>query len=170
MYASSPLANLQTNISDVRHENINLLSFFQFFNNEIIPDFISKRINSVFELEKGINLLIDPNITTCTVYAGSYFYLSWYGLYLMGIFILVFPLIYIKLLPKNSLLNITGIAILNTLYLFFIFDNMFYFSGLSFQLIYPLILRKILKPKKMENTSNGKNYKSITRNSKSSLN
>lgn len=151
LYASSPLANLQNNIDNIRHNNIDVINFFEFFNNEILPDFISKRINELLNLEKATFVLIDPNFNVSTVYTGSFFYLSWLGLIFMAIFILGFPLVYMSILSKKNLLNVSGIAILNTLYIFLIFDNMFSFSGLSFQLIYPLLMSKIINPVKINN-------------------
>jgi hypothetical protein len=86
-------------------------------------------------------------LTVSSVYAGSYVYLSWIGMVIMGIFIIIFPLFYISFLSKKSKYYVTAIAILNSLYLFLIFDNMFSFSGLSLQLLYPLIFHKLDKMK-----------------------
>jgi hypothetical protein len=147
IYISSPIANLQATIDDGKFhtEVTNLNAIFSFVNNEIFPDFVSKRLNSVYDFTKKNPSLIDPQLTVATVYANSYVYLSWLGLFFMALFIFTVPIIYHSLLGKHHQFSLTGIAILNSLYVFLIFDNMFAFSGLSFQLIYPLIFKRSQK-------------------------
>jgi hypothetical protein len=140
IYLSSPLANLQENISFGRDKNIVNQNYTDFLVSEIVPDFISKRINGMQGREENPSLLIHPALNVGTVYLGSYYYLSWIGLILMGTFIMAFPIVYISLLRTDECLFICGVAMLNTMYFFVIFDNIFALSGMSFQLVYPLIL------------------------------
>lgn len=147
LYISSPLANLQANINDDRSLDLDLNNFIMFINTQLLPDFISKRISNLYDTEKERAMLITEELTVSSVYTGSYVYLSWLGLVIMAIFIMSFPLFYISFLSKKNKYYVTAIAILNSLYLFLIFDNMFYFSGLSLQLLYPLIFHKLDKMK-----------------------
>jgi hypothetical protein len=139
LYISSPLANLQRTIADSDSVDLTFGRLLSFINFEIFPDFVSKRISKFLEVKKmGINR-ITPALAVGTVYAGSYVYLNWLGLVLMFSCTIFASFIYIILLKRDSTFFITGIAILNTLVLFNMFSNMFSFSGVSFQLVYPLI-------------------------------
>jgi len=147
LYISSPLANLQTNLNEDKSLDLDFSNFVMFITTQILPDFISKRINTIYGTEIEKPSLMTQALNVSTVYAGSYVYLSWLGLVIMATFIMSFPLFYISYLSKKSKYYVTAIAILNSLYLFLIFDNMFYFSGLSLQLLYPLLLQKLEKIK-----------------------
>jgi hypothetical protein len=52
---------------------------------------------------------------------------------------MVISFLYVLILKPTNQFFATGIAILNSVLLFSIFDNMLVFSGLSFQLLYPLL-------------------------------
>jgi hypothetical protein len=136
LYISSPLANLQTTINITKSDQYmdGTSAFFEFVNNEILPDFISKRLNKMYSHESRQSVLIDPQFNVSTVYARSYTYLSWVGMFLMASLVCLFPLLYTSLLHKENPFNLTAISILK-------FDNMFVFSGLILQLIYPLIFQ-----------------------------
>jgi hypothetical protein len=139
LYISSPLANLQQTISNSESVDFTFGRLLSFINFEILPDFVSKRISEFLEVKKMKINQITPALTAGTVYAGSYVYLNWLGLVLMFSFTMLASCSYIILLRRDNVFFITGISILNTLILFNIFSNMFYFSGASFQLVYPLI-------------------------------
>ena len=148
LYLSSPLANLQENVSYGRDKIINGQDFSDFILNEIIPDFISKKINEVSNKQEKSFLQIHPALNVGSVYTGSYYYLLWMGLFLMGFFIMAFPAVYISLLRTDECLFTCGIAMLNTMYFFLVFDNMFALSGMSFQLIYPVVLSYLFGKRK----------------------
>jgi hypothetical protein len=139
LYISSPLANLQKTITDSEPADLTFSRLLSFINFEILPDFISKRISRFLEIKKIQINQITPAMTVGTVYGYSYAYLNWLGLALMFSYTMLASFTYLILLKKNSTFFITGIAILNTLILFNIFSNMFSFSGISFQLVYPLV-------------------------------
>jgi hypothetical protein len=147
LYISSPLANLQEAINKSKISNISSDNILQFVSNEVLPDFISKRLNEAFSIKRATTILITEDLTVATVYANSFLYLSWFGLIMMALLIISFPLIYSKRLMNDNPFYLTGISTMNTLYLFLIFDNMFVFSGLSFQLVYPLFMAKFIEVK-----------------------
>lgn len=149
LYSSSPLANLQQNMNNEKNIVINLDTISGFIIDELMPDFVSKRLQTIFGLERREVTLISKAWTTTTVYSGSYFHLSWLGLVIMACFIMFFPLLYISLFSPYNYNNfhVSAIATLNTLYFFLLFDNMFYVSAMSFQLVYPLIASKIFHKK-----------------------
>ena len=139
IYISSPLANLQKTLEDSDSVDLTFGRLLSFVNFEILPDFVSKRISKFLEVKKMKINQITPALTVGTEYAGSYVYLNWLGLVLMFSYTMFASFIYIILLKKNRTFFITGIAILNTLVFFNMFSNMFSFSGVSLQLVYPLI-------------------------------
>jgi len=139
LYISSPLANLQnaTNHAQVEY------SFGSFLNYEILPDFISKRIEKISTVQKKDVPRIAGWLTVSTFYARSYVFLGWIGILTIFVFFIGTTFTYIFLLRKGSKYYVTGLSILNTLVLFNTFDNMYAFTGLNFQLIYPLLFSVI---------------------------
>lgn len=141
IYISSPLANLQKTINDFEYEeDISLSDTFDFTVTQIFPDFISKRIVGLYEIAVPSIIQITPELNVSTAFAQSYVILGWVGISLLIIFMFIFALFYILLLKSlNSDYFVVGIAILNSIFVFNTFSNMFAFTGLSFQLVYPLL-------------------------------
>lgn len=145
MYVSSPLANLQTNINSNPVTGLQYVTL-QYINNEIIFDFVSKRINKLMGWEKVKYQTIPGPFNVSTVYSGSYSYQGWWGIIIMAAFLFALPWAYCGLLPNNGY-ALTGVSILCSMYLFLGFDNMIRFSGLSFQLVYPFVFPAFIKIK-----------------------
>ena len=141
IYISSPLANLQQTIDHYEHEEDLTLSDSAIFGiTQLFPDFISKRVVSLYDIEIPNVHQITPELNVSTAFAQSYVILGWVGVSLFIVLIFIFALFYIILLKKiNSEYFVVGLAILNTIFIFNAFTNMFSFTGLSFQLIYPVI-------------------------------
>ena len=148
IYSTSSLANLeQTFLTNYNHK-INVQSMVKFINSSILPDFIAKRIDSMLDIEyKESYEQVSPNLTVSAFYANSFVNLGWLGVILLFLYLVFFIFMYRILLDKDSCFFITGISMLNTIVIFNFFSNSFTFSGLSFQLIYPLIF-SILMDKK----------------------
>ena len=145
IYLSSPVANLQQNINTFQVPSLSVSRMAQFVNNEMLFDFISKRVNRIFGIEREReNTLPGKPFNVSTVYSRSFSYLGWMGMFIIATFIAILPLIYVKLLPVNRYC-LAGIAILNTTYLFLFFDNTIRFSGLGLQLVYPFVLPMVEK-------------------------
>ncbi|MGI8952517.1 MAG: hypothetical protein ACR2FN_13145 [Chitinophagaceae bacterium] len=138
LYITSPLANVQETINDHHITAFSFQKFGTFLNRDFLPDFIWKR--NVFFLQpvEHVNQ-IAPAFTVGTVYGTSFAYIGWWGMLLMYFYILFFNLFIILTVSKKSAFFVTGIAILDCIMLFNIFDNMFSFSGLSMQLFYPIV-------------------------------
>lgn len=137
IYISSPLANLQSNITKEAHQKKQVKNFIV---TELLPDFLSKRIAPLIHAERAELKNISPFLTVGTIYARSYVLLGWAGIIIMFIFCSAFVFSYIILLRKNSIYYVTGISILCTFVIYNSFTNMIYFSGISFQLVYPLVM------------------------------
>jgi hypothetical protein len=140
IYTTSPLANLQHNINVNAPHRPTGSSAVQWFNNEILFDFISKRINGFTGQTRELQKTIPGPFNASTVYSGSYSYLGWVGLMLMAIFVLALPLVFIRILAESSPFFLTAFALLNTIFLFMIFENTIRFTGLGFQMVYPFLL------------------------------
>ena len=145
IYISSPIANLQKNVCDYPVEAFSIRKFAELINSEVFPDFLSKRINSLFKLDLYTDKRIPGPFNVSTIYSRSYSYAGWVGMALMAGALLLFPLLFLKLLPPSSDFFISGWAILCTMYLFLVYDNTLRFTGLSFQLVYPVILNLLYK-------------------------
>lgn len=143
LYISSPLANLQSTIERAP-ETSQLWS--SFFNYALLPDFISKRTGSFLDIPNYDVPRIVPWLTVSTFYAKSYVFLGWLGIIFMFLFFMTTTFLYVFLLRKRSKYYVTGLAILSTLVLYNTFDNMYAFTGLNFQLIYPLIFGYLKMP------------------------
>ena len=140
VYATSPLANLQQNINSGRPEPLSAKSLVLWLNNEVLPDFISKRVNAFLEIDRRKTETIPGPFNATTIYSGSYTYAGWPGMVLMAVVILLVPIIYLRILPPASPFFLPGLVIVNTIFLFMIFDNTIRFTGLSFQVVYPILL------------------------------
>lgn len=145
IYGTSALANLQNIINERgRSENTSLSEFAI---TQFLPDVFGKNINSS-EYE-NINLRtyqyqVSPVLNVSTFLFKPYYLLGWFGIIAMIIFVLIFPVLYLLILnPLESNYIIIGISILNTIYAFMFFDNMFTISVLSLQLLLPVIQGKI---------------------------
>jgi oligosaccharide repeat unit polymerase len=135
VYITSPMANLQETINELPHESG---SFSEFFVSELMPDFISKRVIGHLGVNDKIEIpLITPELNVSTIYARSYGYLGWFGLGAMFASLVAGIFIYVKLI-ENSAYRVPALALLNTLIVFCIFDNMITFSGMSLQLAWLL--------------------------------
>ena len=143
IYISSPLANLQENINSYPYYPVSVKKILEMINNEILMDFISKRINGYFKVNREPEHTIIGPFNVSTVYSRSFSYLGWIGMIIMLGVVLIIPWLYIKVLPADSPFFHTGFAILCTIFLFLAYDNMIRFTGLSFQLVYPITLHFI---------------------------
>ena len=144
IYLSSPVANLQQNIKWTQQPvPVTFRRVVAMINNELLFDFISKRTNRLFQLENidhyTENYTITGVFNVTTLYSRSFSYVGWWGMVIMAIASLLFPWAYLKILPTGSPFFVTGMAILCTMFLFMAYDNTFRFTGLGFQLVYPLL-------------------------------
>ena len=133
LYITSPLGNLQATINSGLSQSTDVIAFVY---SAMVPDFISKHL----DFQPAVITKIAPFLTVGGIYSASYVFMGYVGMVLTYIFVVLFVLLYLFLLPRHTPYTTTGMAILATLIIFNIFDNMIVFSGLSFQLIYSLIL------------------------------
>lgn len=140
IYLSSPIANLQHNVNTHTPPPVTPGRLSTWAINETLPDFLSKRINRFFGLRPEEAQRITGPFNAASIHTQSFLYLGFTGMALITFTLFLLPWVYVKLIPHQSPFFLTGIALLNTMFLFSIFVNTISFTGLSFQLVYPVIL------------------------------
>jgi oligosaccharide repeat unit polymerase len=137
IYITSPLSNLQYNINNstpaFTAKGVSLLVV-----NEMMLDAISKKINASLDLIPTPPSLIVETLTVSTTLAGSYVDAGWLGMMLFIAVLWISPILY-ALIIQDTPLAVIGISTMCTIYFFSIFDNMLALTGLTFQLVFPLI-------------------------------
>jgi len=137
-YISSPLANLQVNINTYQVKPITIKRFFEYINNELVFESISKRINSLVGIEREDESVVKYPFNVSTMYSRSYSYLGWIGMIIMAIVVLGIPIWYSQLLVNNPY-RLVGVAIMCSAFLFMSYDNTIRLMGMGFQLVYPVL-------------------------------
>lgn len=151
IYMTSPLANFEANVDYYQERSVNIGNMVKFAKKSVLPDFISKRIETIFPQTYEEVKRVSPNLTVSSFLSDAFVNLGWLGVILIYVYFIFLVLIYRFLLGDDSSFLISGIAILNTVTMLNFFSNMFTFSGLSFQLIYPVILTIIFKKEYFKN-------------------
>ncbi|MGL5414437.1 MAG: O-antigen polymerase [Clostridium sp.] len=137
LYISSPLANFQLNMNKYKNHFYTESDAITFFKNDILLDAITKRLKPT---ERNHCYLIKPQLVVGTMFMDSYVDFGNLGITLVYCNFIIFYLIYLKLLKRNTVYYKIGIAMLCTLSLLSVFNNMIRFSGMSFQLLYPVLI------------------------------
>jgi hypothetical protein len=138
LYTSSPLANLQLNVTDrVAPDSPELYVFL-----ELLPDFISKRLVSEDTTASFSPLLITQQLTVCTMYGRSFVLLGWAGLCISFLYFVAVCSICLRVL-KHSKYFVATTGILCALAFLGIFDNMLVVSGGIMPVIVALVLKLV---------------------------
>lgn len=137
LYAASPLANFQNNVTKTKDVNYNFVDLIIF---ETFPDALSKRIAVILNRHPLGHHQIVHWLTVGSIYSKSYSYVKWFGPIILFCYLCWVITISIGLVPKSSSYHITVVAILLTLVFMNTFDNMLVFTGMILQLVYPIIL------------------------------
>lgn len=99
----------------------------------IIPDFLSKRLFLEYSIIPELQV---EAFTTCTMYTNVYISFGYLGMILNFIiyFIIYFIFTHIKMIDETN--KIIGFSILSMIFALSIFNDMLWYSGYSFTLIY----------------------------------
>ncbi|WP_077307319.1 O-antigen polymerase [Terribacillus halophilus] len=144
LYATSPIANLQNAIDLVKPGD----SFGDFFITQLTPDFVSDRLVNLYNIDPSLanSALITPELTVGTQYIGSYVYYGWVGVIITAaILILSLLAVLILLRQSNPFMFIIGNAVICTILILSLFENMFMFAGLFLPLVYCLMFTFVFK-------------------------
>lgn len=140
IYSTSPIANLEVNVRSAQSRVLALPTFWYWLNDEVLFDFISKRVNAMTGRERPRIATIEGPFNAPTVYSGSYAHLGFTGIVLMALIIWILPWLYLRIIHPSSAFFLTGLVTLNVIFFFMVFDNTLRFTGLSFQMVYPVLL------------------------------
>jgi hypothetical protein len=136
LYTSSPLANLQLNITDrVAHDSPGL-----YFVLEFLPDFVSKRLVSDADMDFSSPQLIVEQLTVCTMYGRAFVLMGWLGVWLSFAYLIAVSLVCLRVL-RNSKYLVATTGILSSLAFLSIFDNLYIVSGGIMQVLVALVLK-----------------------------
>jgi len=135
LYVSSPLANLQLNMTD----RVAADSPATYFALEFLPDFVSKRIVSEDAALSSMPLLITDELAVSTMYGRSFSLMGWLGLVLSFSYFIVVSICGLRMM-KGSKYFIATSGILSSLAFLSIFDNMYIFAGGILQVLVALFL------------------------------
>ncbi|WP_102115980.1 hypothetical protein [Lactiplantibacillus plantarum] len=148
LYATSPIANLQTTINNKYVQGATMPKFIV---TQWMPDYISQKIYPSYSTDiknASNNTQVTAVLTVGGIYLGSYILWGWFGVIAMFIYMMIFAVVYAGILWKIApkYFNI-GISLLTSIYLMSVFDNMLSFSGISLQLV-AILLFGIMDKKK----------------------
>jgi len=139
IYSTSPIANLQNTINLQEKNNYNFSGFITY---ELLPDFISKHLASLINQKRTDFYRITTALNVGSIFTRPYVYLGWLGPITIFLYLSLIIILYTRII-KNSIYSVPSLALLNTLIVFCIFDNMITFSGMMLQLCWLPFLNKI---------------------------
>jgi hypothetical protein len=140
LYTSSPLANFQNVVNEAHAVRHNLPAFA---GSQLLPDFIYKRVADPVadpDLTEADTYLIAPFLTVGSTYFDPYRRMGWGGAGLLLLALAGLMAGVLTIVGPDSPYRVTVIALLGSMAVFSTFDNMIRFTGLSFQLVYPVLL------------------------------
>jgi hypothetical protein len=124
LYISSPLSNLQLNITNrvATDEPALYLAL------ELLPDFVSKRLVPEDAVPATMPLLVKEQLNVSTMYARPFLLMGWLGLILSFMYFVIIALVCLIAL-RGSKYFIATSSILSSLGFLNIFANMYLFAG-----------------------------------------
>lgn len=128
IYISTPIANAQL-MMDKSDNDLNLADLTSFVIFEMTPELLSKRIQTDGIQEKEMDKILYA-FNVASVYGMSAKYVSWLGPMILYMYWILFVIITIGLIPKNSPFYPIGIVSVSIITIMNTFDNMFVFMGL----------------------------------------
>ncbi len=141
LYISSPLSNLQLNVTNRIAEDKPAL----YVALNLLPDFVSKRLVSEDALPATLPLLITDQLTVSTMYGRAFVLMGWLGVFISFMYFVVIALVCLKML-RGSKYFIATSSILSSLGFLNIFDNMYLFAGGITLVMAALVLHLFEKP------------------------
>ena len=141
VYLTSPLANLEKNISEKNVE----YDYTTLVRKNLMPVFVDTRFLPVSTKPTRVPKLISPYLNLSTGLSSQYLNGGFLGVYLVFFAYILVNIVITFILPQKSPYYRVTIAILCTIVLFSFFINMYVNTALTFQLVYPIISDKISK-------------------------
>jgi hypothetical protein len=136
LYISSPLANLQLNVTN----RIAADTPAGYFTLEFLPDFVSKRIVTEDDVADLSPQRINNQLTVSTMYGRAFVLWGWVGVFLSFLYFTMISLVCLRMM-QGSKYYVATASILSSLAFLSIFDNMYIFAGGITQVLAALLLR-----------------------------
>jgi oligosaccharide repeat unit polymerase len=124
LYTSSPLANLQLNITDRTISDSPVLYFIL----EFLPDFLSKRLVSDSDIAASVPLLNTEQLNVSTMYGRAFLLMGWLGAILSFCYFVIVSIFCLRILRRSKYF-VAALGILTAIAFLNIFDNMFISSS-----------------------------------------
>jgi hypothetical protein len=124
LYISSPLSNLQHNITDRVATDRPVL----YMELELLPDFVSKRLVPEEMMPATQPLLVQEQLNVSTMYARPFLLMGWLGVFLSFMYFVIIVLVCLTIL-RGSKYFVAASGILSALGFLNIFANMYLFAG-----------------------------------------
>jgi hypothetical protein len=151
LYVTVPIGNLQLNVDTIKHRQGTVPEFIV---TEFIPDTFSKRIMPFLnsKVTTGSDSLasrdllygwaqpmVGHGMNISTIFGRSYGYLGWLGPIIMFVTLSIVIVIYLHII-KGSPYRVPALALLNTLVVFCLFNNMIASAAMAPLLVIILLL------------------------------
>lgn len=151
IYATSPMANFQNTVDENSKPNG---SVAQFVFAEMVPDFVGKRVLESMDASREDVARVSPTLNAAGIYARAFSYLGWDGPIVMFVSLAVLVIVFMWLVSGTSY-AIPATAVLNTLVLLCVFENMLSFTGMVMQIFWIMVFIKLWPG----SSSAGNNYR-----------
>lgn len=138
LYATGPIANFQHGVTTTEPA-YDFSEAPRFLISEMLPDFLSRRILSAIDANRPAVPEMSRGFNVSSIFGRSYLFFGWTGVLLIFAWMMAMALSYLALLLQSQYC-VPCLALLNTLIVFSVFDNMIAVSAVSLQLVWPLLL------------------------------
>jgi hypothetical protein len=138
LYATGPIANFQHAVTTTEPA-YDFAEAPRFLISEMLPDFLSNRLLSAIDANRPAVPQMSRGFNVSSIFGRSYLLFGWIGVLLMFAWMMAMALGYLALILRSPYC-VPCLALLNTLIVFSVFDNMIAVSAVSLQLVWPLLL------------------------------
>jgi oligosaccharide repeat unit polymerase len=137
IYLTSPIANF---VENTNHPGELDPKVGEMLASELLPDFLSKRVLPLIDADDRTSFdQISPALNVSTIFTRAYVYAGWLGTVIMFSMLAAFILLYVVFMSQTAY-AVPALALLNTLVVFCVFDNMIAFTGMSLQLAWLMFM------------------------------
>lgn len=132
IYIITPIANINYNVA-MQVGSMNVEGYIM----SLIPDFVSRRLFS--DVIYKPNLVMERVFNATAGFGTAYMNAGTFGMYFFYIYMMFILTLLWKIIPIRKEYRMPCLAIMNAIVVFMFFTNTFYYSAISFQLIFPLL-------------------------------
>lgn len=142
IYIVQAMFNFNYNV-EIENVKYNYLHYVK----QYIPDFINKR----FYPKESPNIkLVFDSFNTSIGFVGSYVSGGMIGVIIMYLIFTLLLLFILEIFPIKSLWSLFLYLVIDAIIVFFFFTNSWQYSGMSFQLVYPILMMFLCKKLKVK--------------------